>query len=141
DKPDFIIYAKKKIGVEITQIYKDDQESQKGSLLKSLEEYTIRISEEIIELLKKHQKPKCIIAIHLNKNAFPAEINPKQIALFIFNDINKNVNFSKTKYYLEIENIGQLPNLIDSYKILINNNYQNYGFIELYSSVGGKIDN
>lgn len=140
DKPDFIIHSHKKIGVEITQIFKD-QESLKGSLSKSFEEITRKVSEEIIGLLSENQKPKCYISIHLNENEFPPQLNPKDIAKFCFIDIIKNINADKKNYLIEITNNGQLPNLVDSYEVIFNEKVKDFQYLESYSTLGGIIDN
>jgi hypothetical protein len=140
DKPDFIIHSNKKIGVEITQIFKD-QESKKGSLLKSVEEITKKVSEEIIFLLNKNQKPKCYISVHLNENEFPSQLSPKEIAEYCFSDIDKNINVNQKNYILEIHNNGQLPILVDSYEVIFNEKVKDFEYIESYSTLGGVIDN
>lgn len=140
DKPDFIIHGDKKIGIEITQIFKD-QELEKGSLLKSVEEITKKVSEEIIHLLRKKKKPNCYITIHLNKNYFPPQLNPKEIARNCFNDIDKKMNTRRKNYILEINNDGQLPNIVESYDIIFDEKIKDFEYIESASTVGGIINN
>ncbi|SHJ91875.1 hypothetical protein SAMN04487911_1583 [Arenibacter nanhaiticus] len=141
DKPDFIIHSKEKIGIEITQIFKDDFKSEKGSILKSFEETTKRVSSELLHLLIGKQIPKCFINIHLNENEFPIKYSPKEIAKIILTDILKNILLDNKNYILEITNYGHLPNVIDSYDIIFNEKIKNHEFIESYSAVGGIIDN
>ncbi|QXP73300.1 hypothetical protein H0I31_06280 [Tenacibaculum sp. AHE15PA] len=140
DKPDFIIHSKQKIGVEITQIFKDDYKSNKGSLLKSIEEITRRVSEEILNLFREKQIPRCYLIIHLNKNEFPLVSSPNKIAEIFFNDIIKNINKKKKNYILEIDNNGDLPKIVESYKLIFDEKIKDYEYIELYSTVGKEID-
>ncbi|MFH4967466.1 hypothetical protein V8G61_04600 [Gaetbulibacter sp. M240] len=141
DKPDFIIHSKEKIGIEITQIFKDDFKSEKGSVLKSFEETTKRVSRELLNLLIEKQIPKCCINIHLNVKEFPIKKSPKEIAKIFLTDILKNIILDNKNYILEITNNGHLPNVIDSYDIIFNEKIKSHEYIESYSAIGGIIDN
>src|SRR5690606_7445600 len=123
---DFIIHSEEKIGIEITQIFKDDYKSEKGSILKSLEETTKRVSSEILNLLHKKQVPKCYINIHLNESELPIRKNPKEIAEILFTDILRNLKLDNKNYILEITNYGHLSNIIDSYEIIFDEKIKNY---------------
>lgn len=141
DKPDFIIYGDKKVGVEITQIFKDDQESEKGSLLKSVEEFRKKVSEETLSLLREKQSPKCWLEIHLNVSEFPTQKSPKETAQVLYKDINKNIRAEKKDYILEVENNSELPSIVDSYEVIFNQKIKEYEYIESGSVIGGIIDN
>jgi hypothetical protein len=132
DKPDFIIYSNRKIGVEVTQIYKQ-------GLSKALEETTKKVLKEIINLLKKENAPKCYISIHLNKKFFPTKLSPKEIAEFCINDIKNTINLKRP--ILEVSNYGQLPDIIEFYEVIYNDSIADFYYIESLGSVGGIIDN
>ena len=141
DKPDFIIHSEEKIGVEITQIFKDDYKTEKGSNFKKLEEITKRVSEEILILLEKKQIPKCYIIIHLNEKELAVSKNPSEIAEIFFEEILRNIKLDNNNYILEITNYGHLRSIIDSYVIIFDEKIKNYEYIESYTTVGSIIDN
>lgn len=142
DKPDFIVHGSKKIGIELTQIFQD-QESSKGSFLRSIEEYKRKTLNVLIELLNTSELNNSVVSLDLNNEHLDKSINPKTIAEECFKDI---VSKFRDKQYenhttYTIENVNHLPNSIESYNIWFDSNLSNAEYVVTTGAVGKPITN
>ena len=78
EKPDFIIKGERVIGIELTQVFKD-QDDPKGSLIRAKDTFRINLLANLAETLNKTDFPKCSIAAHINDKNFSRKLDARAI--------------------------------------------------------------
>lgn len=140
DKPDFIVDGELIIGIEVTQVFKD-QDSPKGSLIRAKDSFQRHLLSNIVFDLNSTDFPKCIIAIHLNDEVFSKSLNAREISKLCFAVIlTKQIEIYGNGYY-NFENEGELPDIIEGYSIGIFDGIQKTEFIETGGAVGLQLTN
>ena len=140
DKPDFIIEGDRIIGIEVTQVFKD-QDSHKGSLIKAKNTSHRHLLTNIVSDLRQTTFPKCLISIDLNDSAYSRDLNARQIGKQWLNHILANQNVIQGHNYFEFTNDGQLPKIIDGYVIDTSPNISETEFLETGGAIGYALDN
>jgi hypothetical protein len=140
DKPDFTIEGDQVIGVEITQVFKD-QDSPRGSLIKAKKTFQRQLLTNIVSELRQTNFPKCIISIDLNDSVYSRRLNAKQIAKQCLNHILANQNVIQGHNVFEFTNHGKLPQVIDGYVIDASLNISNTEFLETGGAIGYPLGN
>ena len=140
DKPDFIIHSNRKIGVEVTQVFKD-QDLDNGSFLRRKQTFKQHLLTNIVTSLKFEYFPKCIVAVRLNDKFFTGKEDARQIAQACINDIlSKKSNLNKETHY-EFENNGSLPTIINSYSLFVSDGFKETEFALTGNSIGQLLTN
>lgn len=142
DKPDFIVEGDLKLGIEITQIFKD-QDSNNGSFLRTMESYKRNLLNDIVFLLKNDNIPRCLVSLAFNSNGLSNKIKPKIIAEKCVEDILEKFCSEEIQNRIRytIENDGQLPELINSYTLWFDSSLEETAFVETTGGVGSIITN
>jgi len=140
EKPDFIIEGDQVIGVEITQVFKD-QNSPKGSLIKAKNTFQRHLLTNIVSDLRQATFPKCLISIDLNDSEYSRHLNAKQIGKQLLKHILANQNVIQGQNFFEFANHGQLPKVIDGYIIDISLNILETEYLETGGAIGYALDN
>ena len=142
EQPDFIINGCKKIGIEITQIFQD-QENPKGSLIRKIETYQRHLLEDTVEALKDIGARFCLIDIGISKQNFSTSLKPKILARICTTEIQNNIpetaNFENLT--LNINNEGQLPRLIDHVTVWFSSSLSDFEYVESSGGVGMVLTN
>ncbi len=138
--PDFIVEGEKIIGVEITQLFKD-QDSPDGSLLKAKNSFQRHLLTNIVSKLKDINFPKCLLAIHLNDKLYSTSLHSRGISESWFEDILKKQCELRGNGYYEFENSGTLPEIIKGYTISIFDGIEEIEFAETGGAVGLALTN
>lgn len=129
DKPDFIIQGDDVIGIEITQVFKN-QDSLTGSLVRTKENFKRGVLQIVVNLLNATNFPKCVLSIEFNDHLFTKKHNSRTIATKCYDQmISKASIFDKPGTY-EIENLGELPEIIESYCLLVDSDIMTSDYIE-----------
>jgi len=142
DKPDFVVHGSKKIGIEITQIFQD-QESPKGSVIRKTETFQRLLLEDTIEILRKRNFQICLIDIGLNLGELSKSVKPRTIAEICAKEICKLVppKADSKNSTLTIQNFGQMPNLVDDINIWFSNSLKDFEYVESSGGVGMTLTN
>lgn len=140
DKPDFIVIGEQIIGIEITQVF-IDQELDNGSLIKAKKTFHRYLLSNVVDELKLHDFPKCIIAVHLKDKFYSKDLNPKIIGKICADDILLNASRLIDEGDYEFCNFKKLPSIIDGYTISILNGLQEIEYAQTGSAVGIPISN
>jgi hypothetical protein len=140
NKPDFIVEGEVRIGIELTQIFKD-QHLPGGSLFRAKETFHIYLLENVVGFLMKVSFPCCTIAIHLNDEVFETTLNARVVANSIFNEILKVRSLIKPDIYFEVENDGNLPDVIEAFTISTYGNLDEINFVQTGSAIGEPLTN
>jgi hypothetical protein len=140
DKPDFIIAGEIKIGIELTQIFKD-QHLSGGSLFKKKETFHIHLLQNAVDLLSKAGFPCCTIAIHLNDEVFENNLSARSIANSCSAEIMKFQSLIKPDIDFEVENDGNLPEVIEAFSISTYGNLKEVNFVQTGSATGEPLTN
>lgn len=137
DQPDFIVDGTRKIGIEITQIFQD-QENLEGSILRRTETYQRLLLEDIIDVLRDRKSPICLLDISLNHLNFTTWIKPKTLAKRCANEICKNLpkDSDFSNFTLTIQNEGQLPDFIYDLTIWFSSSLTDFEYVESSGGVG-----
>ena len=135
DKPDFIVKSTCKIGIEVTQVFKD-QDLDKGSFLRTKQSFKEHLLKNIVSNLKSTDFPKCVVAIHLNDRHFTGKESARQIAQDCFVDILKKKSKLRKETPYEFNNIGNLPAIIDSYSLFVSDGFEETDFVLTGGSIG-----
>lgn len=133
DKPDFIIEGLQKIGIEITQVFHDQNEPT-GSTIKARNTFHYHISANVLEKLVQTNFPKCIFALYLNESKYSRNLNSRQIAdLCHLSILSKKDQVQKFGFY-EFENTGNMPEVIEGFSI-----YTSDQITEISFSISGSM--
>lgn len=138
DKPDFIVSSTTKIGIELTQIFKD-QDNDYGSFLRRKQNFKTKVLSEVVSKLKETEFPKCIFDINFNDKLFTG--HEKSVT---FSDpCFKNILFNREKFNRQgnytIKNNGALPNLIKSYTLFVSPDFIETEFVLTGGSIGERL--
>jgi hypothetical protein len=129
NNPDFMVQSDSVLGIEITQLFKD-QFSSTGSSLREKEVFKRNVLDNIVSLLNTSTFPKCVLSIEFNDSLFTKKLDPRALALKCFDSIiSETVHFANEGPY-EVENLGALPDIIESYSVFINNNIESTEYVE-----------
>jgi hypothetical protein len=134
DKPDFIITGEKDIGIEITQVFRD-QDSLKGSKLRAEETCHRLLGENILRELKELNVQSLAISIHTNIHSDITKANLSQVAKECVPHIINAAPHLENLNFLSIANLGQLPGLIDTLNIVRNDGQTDLIFTESGRSI------
>jgi hypothetical protein len=74
DKPDFIVTGEIRVGIEVTQVFVD-QENPGGSLIRAKDTFRRNLLSNIVDALKKSQFPNCIFAISLSDEEYSKQLS------------------------------------------------------------------
>ena len=102
DSPDFIIKNESIIGVEITQVFKD-QDLPTGSLIRAKEVFKSNVLTNVVSLLKSSPISKCIISISFNDNLFNKKLNPRTIAKQCYQCIIAEAQNFRSKEFMKLK--------------------------------------
>lgn len=140
DKPDFIIKSDLSIGIELTQVFKD-QDNNAGSFLKKKQQFKIHLLENIVSKLKEINFPICILDIDFNDLLFTGRENPKDLARQCFENIVANRARIGNEGAYVIQNHGTFSKLIQSYSLYVSKDVFETEFVLTGGSVGEAITN
>jgi hypothetical protein len=142
ESPDFIIYGSKKIGIEVTQIFQD-QDSPKGSKLRRMESYQRKLLVDIVEVLREREFPICLVDISLNSKKFAVTLRPKTVAMKCADEIAKQISFKKEFEHrpITINNYGQLPDLVLDIGIWFSSTLTDFEYVESSGGIGMTLTN
>jgi hypothetical protein len=142
DQPDFIVNGSRKIGIEITQIFQD-QENLEGSILRKTETYQRLLLEDIIEVLRERKSRICLLDISLNHLNITPSLKPKILAINCANEICRNIpeDADFSNYTLTIQNEGQLPDFIYDLTMWFSSSLTDFEYVESSGGVGMTLTN
>jgi hypothetical protein len=140
NQPDFIVSGKTVVGIEVTQIFMD-QNNPGGSLIKAKDSFRRNLLENIVEALKQTNFPKCTIAVHLNDEFYSKTLNPGEISKVCLADITSQQNTILEDGYYEFENEGTLPDIIEGYSIGAYKSLNDISYVETTGAVGKALTN
>jgi hypothetical protein len=129
DKPDFVVEGSKKIGIEITQIF-SDQQLEVGSKLKAQETRQRQLGENIINGLKQYELKSLIIDVGINHTIGLIKSNIRHIANECIPHIINEYHHLENLDTYTIINYGQLPHEISQIFLLKNNAMEELQFVE-----------
>lgn len=140
DKPDFLVEGERIIGIEVTQVFKD-QDFPSGSIIKAKNTFQRHLLTNAVSDLKSTNFPKCLISVDLNDSAFSTNLNAREIGKLWFADIIENKNYIRDYNFWEFTNEGQLPIIIDSYTIYTAKDILETDFVQTGGAIGNPLNN
>lgn len=142
DKPDFIVYGNQKVGIEITQVFQDQDENG-GSFIRTMENYKRVLLSDIVKRLKTESFPKCLVSVSFNLPSLSNTVKPKIIADKCVDDILSNFRNKEIieHFYYTVENENHLPKLVECYSLWFDSNLEEIDYVETAGSVGKPLTN
>lgn len=138
DKPDFVVEGEQNIGIEVTQVFKD-QDSHSGSVIKAKNTFQLHLLTNTVSELKLTNFPKCLISVDLNDSVFSKKLNARQIGKLWLSDILRNQNYIRDYNFWEFTNDGQLPMIIDGYTIYSAKDIIETDFVQTGGAIGNPL--
>ena len=129
DRPDFIVFGNKNVGIEITQIFRD-QRSTRGSKLRAIENRHRQLGENIIEALNEMAFHSLVLTIDTANHADLTRVDVRQVANACLPHVINHAAQLNNLERCSIINYGQLPEEIDQLNLFLNTELTESQFIE-----------
>ncbi len=140
DKPDFIVNSNVRVGIELTQIFKDQNHTD-GSFLRKKQQFKTQILKGIVLKLKEIEYPTCVLDIDFNDRLFTGQENTRQLAQYCFDDILIRKDKISCEGNHVIYNNGAFSKWIESYSLYVSNQFLETEFVLTAGSVGEPLTN
>lgn len=140
DKPDFIINGQTAIGIEVTQVFKD-QDNFGGSIIRAKDTFRRNLLTNIVDILNSTDFPKCSIAVNLNDTSFNKSLSARTISKACIPKIlSWQKNITKDGYF-EFDNEGYLPPIIEGFTFGFHNEFKKTSYVETTGAFGEALTN
>jgi len=140
DKPDFVVNGEKKIGIEITQVFKD-QNLSNGSLIMAKVSFLINLHDNLLSKLEEVDFPNCIFSIHIKNEIYSNKLDAREISTYCFEEFISKKHLLSGNGNPEFINNGELPPIVEGYTIYIFDGLSKIDYILTGSAIGLPLKN
>lgn len=140
DKPDFVVNGEKIIGIEITQVFKDQKPSS-GSLIMAKGSFLKNLHDNLLSKLEEADFPNCIFSIHIKNEIYSNKLDAREISTYCFEDFISNKYVLNGNKIYQFINTGELPEIVEGYTISIFDGVPKIDYILTGSAIGLPLKN